>query len=107
MQVRATAEFDDWLGELSYEEKKQVLRSAEYLRQFGLALGEPHTSAIKGAKGLRELRVLQGRSPLRIFYVFDKSRDAWLLIGGSKANDKKFYERMINKALSISRSYGI
>ena len=44
---------------------------------------------------MRELRVQAGGQPGRIFYAFDPRRAAILLIGGSKAGDEQFYERMI------------
>ena len=47
---------------------------------------------------MRELRVQSGGDPLRIFYAFDPRRSAILLIGGNKAGDNRFYERMIRLA---------
>jgi hypothetical protein len=44
---------------------------------------------------MRELRVQVGGMPYRIFYAFDPRRAAILLIGGNKAGDDRFYERMI------------
>jgi hypothetical protein len=65
----------------------------------GIALGEPYSSALKGTKHpLRKLRPKRGASPLRIIYAFDPEREALLLIGGEKGNDKRFYERAIPKA---------
>jgi hypothetical protein len=44
---------------------------------------------------MRALRVQAGGQPRRIFYAVDPRRAAILLIGGSKAGDDQFYERMI------------
>lgn len=44
---------------------------------------------------MRELRVQIGGRPFRVFYAFDPRRTAILLIGGDKAGDARFYERMI------------
>ena len=44
---------------------------------------------------MRELRVQSGGQPLRLFYAFDPTRSAILLIGGNKTGDKRFYKRMI------------
>jgi hypothetical protein len=44
---------------------------------------------------MRELRVQSGGKPFRVFYAFDPLRTAILLIGGNKAGDKRFYDRMI------------
>jgi hypothetical protein len=40
----------------------------EKLRAFGDRLGYPHSSQVKGASALRELRPRAGRSPWRGFY---------------------------------------
>ena len=66
-----------------------------------MALGYPHSSAIKGASfALRELRARSHGKPLRVFYAFDVERQAVLLVGGNKAGKSKgkFYEEMIAKA---------
>jgi hypothetical protein len=41
------------------------------------------------------LRVQVGGEPYRVFYAFDPRRAALLLIGGNKAGDDQFYERMV------------
>ncbi len=80
-------------------EQKAVLQVVKILEQVGIALGEPYTSALKGTKHpLRELRPKRGASPLPIIYAFDPKREALLLIGGDKGNDKRFYERAIPRA---------
>lgn len=44
---------------------------------------------------MRELRVQSQGRPIRIFYAFDASRAAILLIGGDKTGDGRFYQRMV------------
>jgi hypothetical protein len=44
---------------------------------------------------MRLLRVQSCGDPLRAFYAFDPRRTATLLIGGNKAGDNRFHERMI------------
>jgi hypothetical protein len=44
------------------------------------------------------LRPKRGASPLRIIYAFDPRREALLLLGGDKGDDKRFYERAIARA---------
>ena len=46
-----------------------------------------------------------GGEPLRIFYAFDRRRTAILLIGGNKAGDDRFYERMIPLADRLYDDY--
>lgn len=56
------------------------------LEEWGVNLGYPHSSKIKGAKtgALRELRIQSGGRRLRILYAFDPRRTAILLIGGGQ-----------------------
>ena len=49
-------------------ERYAVNSAIDKLRELGDALGYPHSSAVKEAPGLRELRPRQGRSPWRAFY---------------------------------------
>ena len=44
---------------------------------------------------MRELRIQSQGEPLRVFYAFDPRRTAILLIGGNKAGDDRFYDRMV------------
>lgn len=63
-------------------------------------------SAIEGSKyAFRELRKAAGPHVLRIIYAFDPDRDAVLIIGGDKAGDNRFYERIIPKAEAIWEQY--
>ena len=85
---------------------KAVAASVGRLEAFGVRLGFPPSSQIKGARhALRELRVQSGGRPLRVFYVFDPKRDAVLLLGGNKTGDDRFYETMVPKADAIFEVY--
>ena len=44
---------------------------------------------------MRELRVQHQGRPYRVFYAFDPRRMAILLIGGDKAGDDDFYDRVV------------
>lgn len=44
---------------------------------------------------MRELRIQHRGKPYRVFYAFDLRRAAILLIGGCKAGDKRFYEKIV------------
>lgn len=80
--------------------------SVGLLETLGVTLRSPHSSAIKGATfALRELRTQSHGDPLRIFYGFDPTRRAVLLIGGDKTGDGRFYERMIPIAEKLWRRY--
>src|SRR5262245_26508676 len=57
----------------------------------------PQSSDVRASRhgNMRELRIQASGDPYRIFYAFDPRRVAILLIGGSKAGETQFYERMI------------
>ena len=56
------------LATLPKLERNAVIRAVEKLETFGPQLGYPHTSAVRGHAGLRELRPRAGRSPWRALY---------------------------------------
>jgi hypothetical protein len=104
VEVVATDEFVEWYEELERVDLRIVDRLVDLLEAGGLALGTPHSSAIRGASfALRELRG-QGK-PIRVFYAFDPRREAVLLIGGDKTGDDRFYERMIRECERIWKEY--
>ena len=108
VEVIATDEFAGWYGGLDDGEVAAIDVVVERLQRDGLTLGEPHSSAIHGSRhALRELRPKQGRSPLRVFYVFDPQREAVLLIGGDKSGESsaRFYGRMVPQADAIFDEY--
>src|SRR5436305_2552022 len=56
------------LDQLPATERVAILNAVEKLRALGPALGYPHSSAVRDADRLRELRPRAGRSPWRAFY---------------------------------------
>jgi len=97
--VNVTADFEAWIESLEHREQKAVLQMVKLLQAAGVGLGEPYSSALKGTlHPLRELRPKRGASPLRVIYAFDPRREALLLLGGDKGDDKTFYERAIPRA---------
>jgi hypothetical protein len=100
--VHATEEFERWIEGLSRSEKLAVLHAVKLLELAGVALGAPHSSALRGTRHpLRELRPKQGASPLRIVYAFDPRREALLLLGGDKGRDRRLYARLIPAAEAL------
>ncbi|WP_319462875.1 type II toxin-antitoxin system RelE/ParE family toxin [Micromonospora sp. RTP1Z1] len=61
-------EADLELGKIPARERVAVLHAMEKLTAIGPSLGYPHTSDVRGATNLRELRPRAGRSPWRAFY---------------------------------------
>lgn len=106
VEVISTDEFVSWYDALDAQDVEAVNYSVELLAEVGVALGYPHSSAIKTAGfSLRELRCQSGGRPLRVFYAFDPLRQAVLLIGGDKTGDSRFYEVMVPRATTIWRQY--
>ena len=68
---------------------------------MGPKLPFPYSSGIEASRHshMRGLRIQSHGDPLRIFYAFDPTRSAILLIGGNKTGqEKRFYKTMIPKA---------
>jgi hypothetical protein len=53
---------------LPNSERAALINADAKLGAYGPRLGYPHTSAVRGAERLRELRPLAGRSPWRALY---------------------------------------
>jgi hypothetical protein len=92
-----TDEFGAWWATLSEVQQEDISAVAELLTEHGPELPFPYSSGLEGSKysHMRELRVQSGGRPIRIFYAFNPTRTAILLIGGDKTGDKRFYRRMI------------
>ena len=106
VEVVVTDEFRDWYGALDASDQNAVRRVVNLLEHRGVGLGEPYASAIVGGRhALRELRIQSRGRPLRIFYAFDRQRQAVLLIAGNKTGDDRFYDVFVPKAERIWEEY--
>jgi len=106
VNVFTSDEFHAWYGELDKAAKRDVARVVDQLESRGVALGFPLSSEIKGTKfPFRELRVQSNGRPIRVIYAFDPERDAYLIIGGDKTGDARFYERIVREAEKIWTGY--
>lgn len=96
-EVEFTNEFGHWWDDLTEEEQESVASSVTVLRQFGAALGFPHSSSVIGSKHshMRELRVQHHGRPYRVLYCFDPRRVVILLIGGDKTGNDRWYETYV------------
>jgi len=103
--LRYTHEYEDWFS--AQDEENQIVINAKVLvlSEFGPHLGRPHVDTIKGSKykKLKELRFTNKKTVFRILFIFDESRDCWLLIGGNKKgkNEEDFYKKLIKQAEEI------
>ena len=68
MEVPFHPEASEELRALPVGERIALLAAVEKLEAYGDRLGFPHTSSVRGADRLRELRPRAGRSPWRAFY---------------------------------------
>lgn len=95
--VEYTDEFGVWWATLTNAEQEDISAVAELLTERGPDLPFPYSSGVEGSKHshMRELRAQSGGQPIRVFYAFDPTRSAILLIGGNKTGDKRFYKKMI------------
>jgi hypothetical protein len=104
--VAYTDEFEAWWDSLDEADQDAVQFSVSLLRQFGVTLGHPHSSAIKGSKHpLRELRCQSSGRPLRVFYAYNPVRDAVMIVGGDKTGDDRFYKRAVRTAEDLWDQY--
>lgn len=95
--VEHTDEFAAWWQVLDEAEQEDIAAIVTLLETRGPQLPFPFSSGVESSRHshMRELRVQSGGEPLRIFYAFDPRRTAILLIGGNKAGDDRFYDRMV------------
>jgi hypothetical protein len=105
-EVVVVDEFADWYRDLPEDEEEAVRRYVDLLEEFGIALGAPYSSAIKGSEiAMRELRVRHAGTAIRVLYAFDPERQAVLLLSGDKKGDERFYERAIPRAENLYHEY--
>ena len=96
-EVEYTDEFEEWWNSLGEDEQATVDAYVKMLEEFGIALGFPYSSDIKGSKHsqMRELRTQHRGRPYRVLYSFDPRRMAILLIGGDKTGNKRWYQEFV------------
>jgi hypothetical protein len=77
--------------------------SVQLLEEFGINLKRPHADSIDGSvyPNMRELRVQHQGRPYRILFAFDPRRTGYLLIGGDKTGNPRWYEEFVPKADAI------
>lgn len=96
-EVEYTDEFGVWWGTLTEGEQVELSAVVELLEGKGPRLPYPYSSAIEASRHgrMRELRIQYAGDPYRVLYAFDPRRIAILLIGGKKAGDDRWYDRMV------------
>ena len=106
VDVEVSDEFSDWYGGLNEQDSDAVQHYVDLLEAKGVTLDHPYCGAIAGASfALRELRVQSGGRPIRVFYAFDPKRQAYLIFGGDKTGDDRFYEKYVPQCERIWKEY--
>lgn len=102
-------EYSDWFDTLDRDSKIAVLQRIDLLKEFGPQLPRPYSDVLHGTKyvNLKELRTKTEKHILRISYIFDKERKAFLLIGGDKKGkvEKDFYKELIKISEKLVEKY--
>jgi hypothetical protein len=88
------------LRELSVGEHTAMLNALAKLQAIGALLDFPHTSQVRDAANLRELRPRAGRSPWRAFYrrVGDVMRVA--AVGPEAKHDERGFRAAVKRAVA-------
>jgi len=96
-EVEYTDEFGDWWQGLAEDEQDSVAAKVQLLEQLGPQLPHPHSSGISISRHphMRELRIQHRGDPYRVLYAFDPRRTAILLIGGCKAGNDRWYDKVV------------
>jgi hypothetical protein len=102
-EVAVSDEFREWYEPLSEPEQLSIERVVFMLMEAGPALGYPQSTGVNVSKysHMRELRIQHEGRPYRILYAFDPARTAFLLLGGDKTGDERWYDKMVPKADAI------
>ena len=89
--------FEAWLEEQDEAAQDDIAVSLILLREHGPLLARPHADTLTGSQypNMKELRVQSNGRPIRIFFAFDPTRSAIVLVAGDKTNEKRFYKEMV------------
>jgi hypothetical protein len=101
--VEVSDDFRSWYERLTEDEQESVGASVDLLEQAGPMLGRPHVDTLKGSRhaNMKELRIQHEGRPYRVLFAFDPRRMAYLLIGGDKTGNNRWYDEMIPVADEI------
>jgi hypothetical protein len=102
-EVEFSDEFGRWWDTLTASEQKSVDFAVSLLQELGPTLRMPHSSGIVTSRHahMRELRIQHEGKPYRALYAFDPRRTAFLLIGGDKTGNDRWYEEYVPRADAI------
>ena len=89
--------FEQWWNSLEVAEQEDVAAYVGMLEAMGPNLRHPYSSGIASSRHahMRELRIQHHGRPYRVLYAFDPRRTAFLLIGGDKTGNTRWYEEYV------------
>lgn len=98
--VEVSDEFTVWYRALKDDECESVNFSVDLLEELGPSLGRPHVDSVYGSRhaNMKELRVQHRGKPYRILFAFDPRRAAYLILGGDKTGNERWYSVNVKKA---------
>jgi hypothetical protein len=79
-------------------ERAALINADAKLGAYGPMLGYPHTSAVRGAEGLRELRPRAGRSAYRALYRQVGRVFVVAAVGPEAQSDPRGFDRAVRRA---------
>ena len=102
-EVEVSDEFVAWYGGLDEGESDDVDVAIGLLEEHGPTLGRPYADTLWQSRypNLKELRVQHEGRPYRILFIFDPRRSAYLILGGDKTGNDRWYETEVPKADEI------
>jgi hypothetical protein len=86
-------------GALAKGERSALINADAKLGAYGPQLGYPHTSAVRGAESLRELRPRAGRSAWRALYRQIGQVFVVAAVGPEAQTDPRGFDRAVRRAL--------
>jgi hypothetical protein len=106
-EVEVSDEFREWYSSRTVDLREAIAAAVDALAQAGPDLGRPLVDTLKGSRypNMKELRVQHQGRPYRILFIFDPRRNAYLILGGDKSGDPRWYEVAIRKADRIYAQY--
>ena len=96
-EVEVSDEFRVWYEDLNEDEVESVNYSVGLLEEAGPILGRPHVDLVQQSRhpNMKELRVQHQGAPYRILFAFDPRRCAYLILGGDKTGDARWYDTWV------------
>jgi len=100
--VLFSEEFEPEFEALPAEVQDELFAQAKWIEVFGPEAGRPRVDTLSGSEyaNMKELRFDAANGVWRVAFAFDPKRKAILLVAGDKSgvSQKKFYQRLIDKA---------